>query len=92
MSYRKRKFKNANPPRSCRLVPSVMEDDSKKMLRDILEACGKNPKLQEADVKYDLKGKNPTISLRSRFYGKHSKITKFEFPWVELKTNPFAVV
>ena len=76
----KRKFTNANPPRRCRAVPAVLEQSAIATAQAILDASGTRVKPSEAGFRVDFSGKEPVITLGSRFYRKWEKQATFKLP------------
>ena len=88
----KRQYKNANPPRRCRAVPAVLEKNAIETALALLDASGTRVKPSEAEFKVDFRGKEPKITLGSRFHGKWMKRVTFKVPTEQFDFQPYASV
>ncbi len=66
-------------PRRYQPVPTILEKTAENMAYTITSVCGKkHPKIREAAVRVDFKGKTPVAQVMARYYRKGVKV--FEFP------------
>ena len=88
----KRQHKNPGTPRICRDVPAALEMGAIGTALAVKDASGKYVYPVETVVKTSYRGKQPTLTIGSRYPRQHMKWSTFKVHTEQFDFQPYASV